>query len=149
MSLVDVYMIMREVLVILIFLYKLSFSSLAILLLLFFGRFYCNSMFFCIVKMRFIVLYNGKNVSLSRNLKVLRIIFVIFVSSFTAWLVWSSKESFVSIITPKSFCFSIVSSGYMELLSVLEYLISPMLLFPTVMCLHLLGRNFSNHLLLH
>ena len=45
----------------------------------------------------------------------------------------------MSIITPKSFCFSIVSNGYMELLSVIEYLISPMLLFSIVMCLHLLG----------
>ena len=79
----------------------------------------------------------------------MRIIVVIFVALFTAWLMWSSKNSFVSIITPKSFCFSIVSSGYMELLSVIEYFISPMLLFPVVMCLHLLGLNFNNHLLLH
>ena len=82
-------------------------------------------------------LYNGKNASLSRNWKVLRTIFIIFVALFTAWLMWSSKDSFVSIITPKSFCFSIVLSGCMELLRVIEYLISPMLLFPIVMCLHL------------
>ena len=64
----------------------------------------------------------------------------LFLSSlFTAWLKWSSKDSFVSIITPKSFCFSIVSGIYMELLSVIECLISPMLLFPIAMCLHLLG----------
>ena len=49
-----------------------------------------------------------------KKLEVLRIIFVIFVALFTAWLMWSSKNSFVSIITPTSFCFSIVLSGHME-----------------------------------
>ena len=37
----------------------------------------------------------------------------------------------------------------MELLSVIEYLNSPTLLFPIVICLHLFGRNFSNNVLLH
>ena len=71
-----------------------------------------------------------------KKLEVLRIIFFIFVALLTAWLMWSSKNSFVSIITPTSFCFSIVSSEHM---CVIEYLISPMLLFPIVMCVHLLG----------
>ena len=58
-----------------------------------------------------IVLCNGKNAYLSRNWTVLRIIVVIFVVLFTARLMRSSKDSFVCIIAPRSFCFSIVSSG--------------------------------------
>ena len=62
----------------------------------------------------------------------MQIMFVIFVALSTAWLMWSSKDSFVSTITTKSFCFSIVSSGCMVVLSV-EYSISPPVFFPIVM----------------
>ena len=54
----------------------------------------------------------------------------------------------MSVITPKSFRFSIVSSRCMELLSVVEYLISPTLFFPVV-TFSFVGWNFSNHLLPH
>ena len=62
---------------------------------------------------------------------------------------WSSKDSFVSTITPTSFCFSVVSSRGMGVLSVIEYSVSPTLFLPIVICLHLLGYNTNNHLSLH
>ena len=53
-----------------------------------------------------IVLYSGKNVSLSRNWKVLLIILVIFIALFTTWLICSSNVSLESKVAPRSFCLS-------------------------------------------
>ena len=45
---------------------------------------------------------------LSRNWKVLVIIYVILVALFTTWLICSSNVSFESKVTPRSFCLSCV-----------------------------------------
>ena len=71
-----------------------------------------------------IVLYNDKNVSLSRIWKVLQIIFFhlcCFVYSLINVIMKGQLCVYNESMTPKSFCFLIVSSGCTVVLSVIEY----------------------------
>ena len=60
-----------------------------------------------------------------------------FIALFTAWLIWSSKDSFVYVITPKSICFFNCVERMYGVVKYHRIFDFSDVFFPT--CLHLFG----------
>ena len=94
---------MQEVLIYTVFLDMVDVYMMSQVLLHVFGHFL---LLFCLF-----YLYRFKNISWSKNVKVLKMMPKFLLAVFTLELMWSLNVRFLSIITPRSFAFSTFSSS--------------------------------------